>query len=210
MSKKYCHKYMLTKVGKNKYRFNLDADDDLVTHIYDSIQLVIPLSRMDTVANELLFTCEDIGLLHKCIFPMPYHKIIHLIDGLSKQLNYMKSAGYGCYGFSLSDILTIDGVYIIHNPSLFIPLHRNSMFIIEPIKMPQFVSFVLTTLPTELHYKASYYSLGALVVYCLFQRQLHLDDDIGQIIEPLTNTKIFWFLKRCFETIPHKRQLLLI
>ena len=74
----------------------------------------------------------------------------------------------------------------------------------------------LTTLPAEINYKCCYYSLGVLVVFCLLNNYLLVGneiksvEEIENIIKPLLNTKIYWFIKRCLYENIDKRQLLLI
>lgn len=201
--------FKLTKSSEINYILKLnDYNEDVSEHLYDSIQRIMPLSRRDTLSNELMFTAEHVDYLHNYKETITYSQIIKMIDCISKQLNYMNSVGYGCIGFSQEDILIINDKYIICNPKLFLPLHNNYMFIVEPMKMPQFVSLKLTKLPTKIYYTSSYYSLGALVVFCLLHKTI--DGNVDTIIEPLTNTKIFWFLKRSLHDDPHKRTLLLI
>jgi hypothetical protein len=66
----------------------------------------------------------------------------------------------------------------------------------------------ITTLPSKIHYQSSYYSLAALVIYCLLNKEKveTKGEDLETILKPIFYTKIYWFLKRCL----HKRILLLI
>jgi hypothetical protein len=71
-------------------------------------------------------------------------------------------------------------------------------------------------LPSEVDYKCCYYSLGSLVVfsllhiYLLVGNELKTSEEINEIIEPLYNTKIYWFLKRCLDDDINNRKLLLV
>ena len=85
----------------------------------------------------------------------------------------------------------------------------------SPIKLPYFYNpelLELTTLPASIHYKSSYYSLGALLIFCLLNTYLLVgndpmnDKDIERVLTPYKGTKIYWFVKRCLQD----KELLLI
>ena len=84
--------------------------------------------------------------------------------------------------------------------------------------MPYFSNpelFKLTSLPSKIHYKCCYYSLGLLVVfsllhtYLLVGNELKTSNEIDIILKPLYNTKIYWFLKRCLDDDINNRKILL-
>jgi hypothetical protein len=88
-----------------------------------------------------------------------------------------------------------------------------------PILKPYFSNpeiFELKVLPTKINYKCIYYSLGSLIVfsllnsYLLVANELKTSEEIDFIIQPIYNTKIYWFIKRSLEQDINKRRLLLI
>jgi hypothetical protein len=126
---------------------------------------------------------------------------------------------YGFYGFSINDILVVDGLFLFCNTQYLVPLQNENFIFIEPISTPYFSSpeiFKLRTLPSEINYKCCYYSLGLLVVFCLLNNyllvgnELKTTEEIENILNPLFNTKIYWFIKRCIVPDINKRILLLI
>jgi serine/threonine protein kinase len=93
------------------------------------------------------------------------------------------------------------------------------MIFYQPIKTPYFSNpeiMELTSLPSEINYKCSFYSLGVLVVlyllnnFLLVGNEIKRVDEIENILRPIYNTKIYWFIKRCLEENIDKRVLLLI
>jgi hypothetical protein len=99
------------------------------------------------------------------------------------------------------------------------PIIENEIQFYAPIKAPYFSNpeiLKLTTLPGSINYKCSYYSLGTLVVFCLLKQYLLVGnevksvEEIENIIGPLKNTKLYWFIKRCLDDKIDKRSLLLI
>jgi hypothetical protein len=151
---------------------------------------------------------------------LSYSTCIKLIDDLSKQIFYLNKLGYGFYGFDIDDILTIDNTFIFSSTKHLLPLdtHNNIIFN-APIKQPYFLNpelYNITTLPYKIDHKCFYYSLGSFVVFCLLNtyllvaNELKTSKEIDIIIQPLYNTKIYWFIKRTLDDDINKRRLLLI
>ena len=97
----------------------------------------------------------------------------------------------------------------------------------SPIKLPYFSNpevNKLTSLPSKINYRSSYYSLGALTLFCLLNVYIYseldsyLDSDseteletqIDNILQPIYYTKIYWFLRRCLHKKSEQRILLFI
>ena len=63
----------------------------------------------------------------------------------------------------------------------------------------------INSIPSELNYKTIYYSLGALVVYFLFDKNINnkndfkndFKDNLNEILKPIEGTKLFGLLNRC-------------
>ena len=170
------------------------------------------------------FSAENVITFKQCLLKNREHimelkQCIKMIDDIIKQISYLKSMNYGFYGFSINDILVVDGLFLFCNTQYLVPLQNENFIFIEPISTPYFSSpeiFKLRTLPSEINYKCCYYSLGLLVVFCLLNNyllvgnELKTTEEIENILNPLFNTKIYWFIKRCIVPDINKRVLLLI
>ena len=151
---------------------------------------------------------------------MKQTKCIKMIDDLTKQIHYLKDINYGFYGFDINDILVVDeSIFLFCCNQYILELEEDILISYSPINKPYFGNpeiFKLTTIPSLIHYKCIYYSLGILVVFCLINIYLLVGNEIKDskeieiILKPLKDTKIYWFLKRCFEENSEKRLLLLI
>lgn len=208
----------------NEFTYSLKINGEYHTHLYNTINKIIKSSHFDHETNTIFFTGEKIIPFKKYILDQKYKQLsyvqcIKLIDDLSKQIFYLNKLGYGFYGFDISDILTIDNNFIFCSTQYLLPLDNNSIIFISPIKHPYFSNpelFELTSLPSEISYKCCYYSLGLLVIfsllnsYLLVGNELQTSEEIDKIIEPLYNTKIYWFLKRCLDDDINNRKLLLV
>ena len=73
-------------------------------------------------------------------------------------------------------------------------------------------------LPSYIHYKTAYFSLGCLIVYALlgddeFYTEYLKNKEVDKIVEYLKDhtikdTKLYWLLSRCLVEDPEKRSIL--
>lgn len=215
---------MFTLKQLNNSTYSLKLTGENYKYVYKSILKIIKSSHYDYDTNSILITSEKITTLKKYILSLndkklSYSQCIQLISDLSKQLTYLHHLNYGFYGFDLNDILTIDNHFFICNTQYLVPLTDNLILFDYPIKQPYFSSpeiIKLTTLPSEINFKCSFYSLGILVVFCLLNNyllvanEIKTSEEINKILSPLKNTKMYWFIKRCLDDDINKRTLLLI
>lgn len=208
----------------NDFTYSLKINGDYYNHMYYSIQQLLKTAHLDHETNTIFFSAENVKpfkqyLLEQTNKQLSHLTCIKLIDNLSKHLYILKELGFGFYGFDINDILTIDNTFIFCSTQYMLPLYNENFIFTSPIKHPYFSSpelFELTSLPFEINYKCCYYSLGALVlfsllnVYLLVGNELKTSEEINKILEPLYNTKIYWFLKRCLDDEINNRKLLLV
>jgi hypothetical protein len=209
---------------KNEFTYSLNIHGEYSEIVYNTIQKLIKTAHIDYNTNNIIFSAEyaipfKTYLLEQKDKRLSYSQCIKLIDDLSKQIFYMKKLGYSFYGFNIDDILTIDNTFILCSSKHLLPLENDDIIIMYPIFKPYFSNpeiLKLRVLPTKINYKCIYYSLGSLIVfsllntYLLVANELKTSEEIDIIIQPLYNTKIYWFIKRCLEQDINERRLLLI
>ena len=208
----------------NDFTYSLKINGDFCNNLYNTIQKFLKTSHLDYETNSIFFSAEKVTPLKKNILDQKNKRLSHsqcikLIDDLTKQMLYLKKLGLTFYGFNINDILTIDGNFIFCSTQNLLPLENECIIFTSPIKHPYFSNpelLKLTSLPYEISYKCCYYSLGSLVVfsllntYLLVGNELKTTEEIDKILEPLYNTKIYWFIKRCLDDDINKRKLLLV
>ena len=210
--------YNLTKISE--FTYSLKIHGDYVSVLCHSIKKLMKNAYYDEEKSVIIFSAENILpfkeflLVHKT-----YKKCIKMVNDLTKQMTYLKNMGYGFYGFDINDILTIDDTFIFCRTQYLLPIIDDNIIFYQPIKTPYFASpeiIKLTSLPSEVNYKSSFYSLGVLVVLYLLNNYLLVGNEIKSVEEienallPIYNTKIYWFIKRCLDQNINKRVLLLI
>jgi hypothetical protein len=157
----------------------------------------------------LYFTAEKVSTIHKKEIKISEAKCIKMIDTLTRQIKYLETIQYAFYGHNVSDILVInDDIFININANTLLPITNNSITFLYPFEKPYFLNpeiSTITRLPSKIHFKSGYYSLAALIIYCLLNEDIQGNKE-EEVLKPIFYTKIYWFLKRCL----HKRILLLI
>jgi polyhydroxyalkanoate synthesis regulator phasin len=141
-----------------------------------------------------------------------------MIHDLSKQIAYLETKMQQTfYGYNLDDILVIneDIFFIASTKNLArIETKNNSIYFYKPIDKPYFSNpelNELTKLPAKIDYRSSYYSLGALILFC--STNIYIFSELKEtdiILSPIYYTKLYWFLKRCFHEDCKQRILLFI
>ena len=172
--------------------------------------------------DTILFTAETVKTL--ATFLQEGNKSnqigIKMCHDLCKQIAYLERIGLAFYGFNLDDILVInDCTFIIANIKHIIKMKEdNCIYFYSPFIKPYFSSpelNQLTNLPSKIDYRSSYYSLGALILFCLtniyiFAEGTEENLDIDKMLQPIYYTKLYWFLRRCFHKTCEQRILLFI
>ena len=120
--------------------------------------------------------------------------------------------------FNIEDILVIDDNFCFINFNKVIPIIDNKIKIMVPYKKSYFFSPEMkckTSLPYFITYKSGIYSLGKLVMFCLFcsrekNREFENDENMLSILNPIYESRLYWCLKRCIEKNIDERFFLFI
>lgn len=203
----------ITQTGKYSYKLTIHGNNK-TNLLYSSILKTDILTNAfyNSTDKSLYFTAETVTLLKKTDLFLSEAKCIRMIDTLTRQIKYLETVKYAFYGHSIDDILVVNGdIFINISENTLLPIKDNHISFLSPFIKTQFMSLEIsniTSLPSKIHYQSSYYSLAALVIYCLLNKELQTKEveDLERILKPIFYTKIYWFLKRCL----HKRILLLI
>jgi hypothetical protein len=212
----------------NEYTYCLQIYGEYSAQLCQNIQHAIPSCHIEHVANipSIYFSAEHVSPFKKYITEQMI-RYPQLIEQLSAQLQNLIHSGYCLYGFDMNDLLVIDSVVIFCSAKYLLPIHDNAFVFTCPIDIPYFSSpeiLELTYLPSKIHYKCCYYSLGALIVKLMLSEHIPTQtrivtsvkrvtdniSDIDTILRPICNTKMYWFLKRCLSDKIEERDLLLI
>ena len=214
------------KVTKNSsFNFNIQIKGAHNDKILKSLSKTRILNNSFIDNDSMHFTAERIETLKDFLLKQPNTKLtnigcIKLLKTITKQIKYLESINATFYGLNIEDILVIDEInYIIVSGEYILPIQDNNISFYNPFSRPYFSSpeiLKLTNLPSNIDYRCCYYSLGALLVFCILNTNLLVgneiksDKDIEILLVPIYDTNVYWFLKRCLNSDILKRILLLV
>lgn len=159
------------------------------------------------------------------------NELAHVIQSLTIQLDYILTyENSTILGYNPKDIIVIDNEKFACIGSELvakIDFVRNEMAMISsPYSSSDFFfspeMLIIKELPSYIHFKTTYFSLGCLLIYTLegndeFYKN-YLNDTtqwLEKLLEPLTNhsiknTKLYWIILRCLKEEPTERSLIYI
>jgi hypothetical protein len=122
---------------------------------------------------------------------------------IAKQLEYLINKEKKCfYAFKPENILVIDTNKVIYLSDDLLEIEDNYLTIWKPFPQKKYyISPELSrifTIPSKIHYKTIYYSLGLLI------------KEINENMDKINGTKLYYALNRCLEEDPKKRTILFI
>jgi len=186
----------------------------------------LPFGFINNLTNELVFHAEKVCLLKDCIKDCikDYNKnesyCLHMIQSLSYQIKYFEKKGLTFLGFNIQDILVInDTQFFIAETSFVRPIHSSFIHLLVPYEKPYFSSPEIinaTCLPSKIHYKSCYYSLGTLVVFVILNEYLLKANEVLTLemikskLKPIYLSKMYWFLLRCLTEKVENRIILFV
>jgi hypothetical protein len=152
--------------------------------------------------------------------------IAKMIRTLSIQLNYLIECGSSTIiGYNPEDIIVInDEKFAFIGSETIANIDLNMATISSPFSANDF--FVspellnIKEIPSKVHFKVAYFSLGLLLIYMLladdefyidYLKHKHSEKLLDSLNNhPIKNTRIFWLLSRCLVEDPNRRSIILI
>jgi hypothetical protein len=218
---------VIKTANTNSYTLYLQEQNSVyMNELYESITQTNILSHAfyneaedDSDQESISFTAETVKPLSTFLKKgkLTNQETIKMIHDLSKQIAYLEINLLAFYGYNLDDILVIneDTFFIASTKNLTrIETKNKGIYFYKPIDKPYFSSpelNELTKLPAKIDYRSSYYSLGALILFCSTNIYIFSElKEIDIILSPIYYTKLYWFLKRCFHEDCKQRILLFI
>jgi hypothetical protein len=147
-----------------------------------------------------------------------YNLCLHLLYCLEEQNKYLLKKESACmYSIRIEDILVIDdNTFVIISPKRVRKLDETKQIVfLAPFERTGFCSpelLLLDKLPSRVTVKTFYYSLGALLVFCISNVHLHLYDSskMDLLLKPIYGTKLYWLILRLVHVESGKRQFLYV
>jgi hypothetical protein len=140
---------------------------------------------------------------------------VNLAQCIGRQLFYLEKYAHTFSWFNLDNIIVIDeSSFLCIGIEQLMPVDAfGRIWFTTPfsLKLPHIAPEIqqLKALPSYVTYKAAYYSLGSLIIFCLA-----VDDEkstkMQLRLEFIADTKLYWFILRCIDPVASVRLLLFV
>ena len=220
MSYFYKKDYMKIKKGKKKFTFfmEINMNDSFTRILWDRVALryfkVIKQTTEDGY-KKLEVKAKTIESLKSYLKKkdLEYDLVLKLMYNVATQIFLLKQIDKGITHFSLDDILIIDErKFVFVNSEKITKIKFKKLVLNKIIKKNKFVSPELEDvdeIPSEIHYKASIFSLALISMYALTGNYVTLEN-FKDLTDFMYATKLYWCLERCLKIDPDDRYFYII
>jgi len=209
MNNKNILNYKISKINNYTYNFFI-KDEEYRNILYSSILPLLRHAFHNKQKFSIFITCEKIRSLSDYLSDnnelLTCEQILNIIHTISIQINFLYEKKCGFYGIDLNDVIVIDNdIFLIINDEKLLKFDKhddkNELLIIDKmIHIPLFNNpeiLQIREFPAKINHKCIYYSLGLFISYCLF-------GNMEESIESISFTKLYFFLKRCFDNLDER------
>ena len=201
----------IKKSKKNNYTVNINMDSKNNKILWEKV--LCKFIKQPKKTGEITINAIKIEKLSNVLKnnKLEYHIALKLINDISTQIFLLKKIGYGITHFDINDIIIIDGDFLFINPNKIVNEQSKKLYIDKIIQKTKFISPEidnLESIPNEIHYKTSIYSLALICIYCLTKK--NIKEKPISLIDYIYGTKLYWCIERCLEQKPRNRFLYII
>jgi hypothetical protein len=182
-------------------------------HLIESIVQTLSSSTVCDDYKSITFNADSVRKI-KDEQRLNHDTILKMISCLSTQLDFLITKCRKSFLFyDMKNIIVIDENKFVYISDDAVNLIHNSddVLITKPFaKTNTFLSpeaLNINTIPSRIHYKSIYYSLGLLIVFCLTGVTT---SDIESLLRDINGTKLHSFIRRCLDEDPTRRYLIFV
>jgi hypothetical protein len=170
------------------------------------------LIKKFTIKADNVTTLKELLKKHKN--KLPYELCMELLYNIGNQIQTLERFYLGIPYIDLDDIIVVnEKTFLFLNSNKLLDIKSQQLEIEQPIKKSMFFSPELQEIkkiPANISYNSSFYSLGSLIVFCYYHKQLDMNSEISLQIKSLYTSKLYWSLLRLLEKDTSKRHYLII
>ena len=144
-----------------------------------------------------------------------YEDAINFLYDIGNQLQALEGFYMAVPYLELHEIIVVnDKHFFFMNAEKVLSIERDQIAITVPHKQSHFFSpefKSIAGIPANISAKSGYYSLGAMIAYCLTKQFIGDEPEhYKTVLESIYTTKLFWALERLLEVNPENRFYLII
>lgn len=141
-----------------------------------------------------------------------YNMAVKITLDIVRQILYLEELDLTYSFITINDIIVIDdNKFLILNQNNIYKINKNYLEINKPYDKSSFMSLKLkenTELPFKVYFTEVYYSVGSILVYCLFNKEINEELDLRIVLRSIFSTRLYWFIVKCLIKDPLKRKLI--
>jgi hypothetical protein len=215
--------YEITQDAKNKSIFTITFINEITNELNKTNELIKSITKSGIILGatvydnykSISFKAHSIKTLNqykldltqaKSVPNFSYLNTLKLVYYLTKQLSYLIEETHNTfYQFTPENIIVIDNskyMYLSLNHLKKIDEKTELIRFTAPFDRDGFVSpelLKIKSVPTTINYRTIYYSLGLLIIDCLFDYKENDINNLEEIMGPIKETKLFYLVKRCLD-----------
>lgn len=207
---------IINKVSDNKYSLKLD---DHFSNIRGFILDVFSLYEIETKAkktDEITFTTSSLQPLSTYLQKnkkLNYNQTVTLAHQMKLFVDFAENSQKTIVSFDLDDVLVFDKKnFLFMNYSKMVPL-QNKLAKVNSLGKDEFASLeaqALKSVPGEISFKSCYFSLGLMLIYCIFNEKLDTSKsyDLKEKLHLIYDTPLYWFIVQSLQKDLEKRSLI--
>lgn len=141
-----------------------------------------------------------------------YNMAVKITLDIVRQILYLEELDLTYSFITINDIIVIDdNKFLILNQNNIYKINKNYLEINKPYDKSSFMSLKLkenTELPFKVYFTEVYYSVGSILVYCLFNKEISEELDLRMVLRSIFATRLYWFIVKSLRKDPLKRKLI--
>lgn len=179
---------------------------------------IIKQTKIGDIKKEFTIAAESIVplnvFLKKHSNGLNYDNCLEMLYDLGNQMQSLERFYMGIPFFDLSDIIVVDNKHFFYlNDNKVYNFGNNKQIVVDqPHKKSPFISpemAQLNKIPMKLNFKSGFYSLAAMISFCLTLQYITFDNK-EHLLAPIYTTTLYYALMRMLDEDPVNRFYLII
>lgn len=145
---------------------------------------------------------------------MSYEVAFNMLFDIANQIRALGNSNMGLPFLELESIIVVNSKFFFYIDAQQVrPIHEHMIAVETPhprgkFQSPEFQD--ISRLPAKINYKSAYYSLAAIVVFCLTGKYGDSFKQYRELLGIISTTKLYWTLERLLQPVAEDRYYIII
>tara|TARA_Y100001970_G_scaffold219969_1_gene270056 strand:- start:131 stop:790 length:660 start_codon:yes stop_codon:yes gene_type:complete len=213
------NKIVIRKKKKGEYELQVPWESD-----QKKFWLHFPFPLLNIISSNIIHQSDKIFKIHTKSIQrltqflarqkgrLSYEDCIHLLYDVGNQLRALEGFHMAIPYIDIHDIIVVNDRHFFYmDAEKALPIESGQITIASPYKQSPFFSPEfknISGIPTYISAMSGFYSLGALVCYCM--TNTYDSENYQTLLQTIYATKLYWALERLLQIDPNDRCYLII